>query len=70
MVLTAAIPTEGLEAGDVGTIVPVCEDGKALEVEPLTPDGKMAAVDPVETCQVRPVTSHDIAHAREIAVIA
>lgn len=33
VVLTKPVPAEGLEAGDVGTIVHVYRDGKAYEVD-------------------------------------
>jgi Domain of unknown function (DUF4926) len=38
--LTKPVPAEGLEVGDVGTVVHVCADGKAFEVEFTTLDGK------------------------------
>jgi len=70
VVLTTAVPTEGLEPGDVGTVVHVYKDGRAYEVEFLTLDGHTAAVVTVEACQVRPVTRREITHARELAGIA
>ena len=66
-VLEAAFPKEGLEAGDVGTIVHVYRDGKAYEMEFTTLDGKTAAVVTVEANQVRPIREHEITHARELA---
>lgn len=33
VVLTAPLPMEQLEIGDVGTVVHIYQDGKALEVE-------------------------------------
>ena len=44
VVLTAPVPKEGLEVGDVGTVVHVYSDGKAFEIEFSTLDGKTAAV--------------------------
>jgi hypothetical protein len=44
IVLTERVPAEGLEVGDVGTVVHVYADGKAFEVEFTTLDGKTAAV--------------------------
>ena len=67
VVLTAAFPNEGLEPGDVGTVVHAYEDGKAFEVEVFTLDGETAAVVTVEASQVRPVGERDITHAREMA---
>ena len=49
VVLTAPVPDEGLEPGDVGTVVHVYEDGGAYEVEFVTLDGHTAAVVTVET---------------------
>jgi hypothetical protein len=66
VVLTAPVPDEGLEVGDVGTVVHVYADGKAFEVEFTTLDGKTAAVATVEGPAVRPVTSHEITHSREL----
>ena len=44
VVLKTPVPGEGLEAGDVGTVVHVYKDRKAYEVEFLTLDGRTAAV--------------------------
>ena len=68
IVLNVAVPSEGLEAGDVGTVVHVYRDGLAYEVEFTTLDGKTAAVVTLEADQVRPVGKHEITHARELAV--
>ncbi len=65
--LTAAVPKEGMECGDVGTVVHAYEDGQAYEVEITTLDGRTAAVVTVEASQVRPVGERDITHAREMA---
>ena len=67
VVLTAPVPNEYLEIGDVGTVVHVYQDGKAFEVEFTTLDGHTAAVATVETSQVRPVASREITHARRVA---
>ena len=67
VVLTAPIVHEGLEAGDVGTVVHVYDDGKAFEVEFTTLNGLTAAVTTVEASNVRPVTSREITHARALA---
>jgi hypothetical protein len=68
VVLKAAVPAEGLEAGDVGTVVHVYRDGLAYEVEFTTLEGRTAAVVTVEATQVRPVRRREITHARELAV--
>jgi len=67
VVLKAAVPAEGLEAGDVGTVVHVYRDGLAYEVEFTTLVGKTAAVVTVEAAQIRPVGKREITHARALA---
>jgi hypothetical protein len=67
VVLTSAVPADGLEAGDVGTVVHVYKDGLAYEVEFTTLDGRTAAVVTLEAAQLRPVGRRDITHAREMA---
>jgi hypothetical protein len=66
IVLKAAIPAEGLEAGDVGTVVHIYRDGLAYEVEFTTLAGDTAAVVTVEAGQARPVSKREITHAREL----
>lgn len=66
VVLKAAVPAQGLEAGDVGTVVHVYRDGHAYEVEFTTLGGETAAVVTVEAEQVRPVRKREITHAREL----
>ena len=66
VVLTAHLPAEKLEAGDVGTVVHVYADNLAYEVEFFTLDGNTAAVATVEAAQVRPVSKRDISHVREL----
>ena len=58
---------EGLEAGDVGTVVHIYRDRLAYEVEFTTLDGKTAAVVTLEATQVRPVRQREITHAHELA---
>lgn len=67
VVLIANVPTEGLVAGDVGTVVHIYRDGQAYEVEFFTLEGKTAAVVTLEVSQVRPVGKREITHARELA---
>jgi Domain of unknown function (DUF4926) len=68
VVLTAPVPNERLEIGDVGTVVHVYADGKAFEIEFMTLDGQTAAVATVEASSVRPVTGREITHSRELRV--
>jgi len=67
VVLKVGVPAEGLEAGDVGTVVHVYRDGLAFEVEFVALDGHTAAVVTVQSGQVRPVSRHEIPHARALA---
>ncbi len=69
VVLLTPIASEGLEAGDVGTIVHTYRDGQAYEVEFLALDGHTRAVATVEANQVRAVTGRDMTHAREIQAV-
>jgi hypothetical protein len=66
VVLLTPLAAEGLEAGDVGTIVHVYRDGLAYEVEFVTLDGHTRAVATVEVQHVRRVTRQDMTHTREI----
>ena len=66
VVLLAPVAGDRLEAGDVGTVVHVYSDGGAFEIEFTTLDGGTAAVATVAAANVRPVTSHEITHAREL----
>jgi len=68
-VLTRSLPEEGLEAGDVGTVVHVYSDGRAYEVEFVALDGHTTAVATLEAQQVRPITSRDMTHTREIQAV-
>jgi hypothetical protein len=66
IVLTKPVPAEGLEVGDVGTVVHVYPGGEAFEVEFTTLDGRTAMVATVDAVAVRPVTGHEITHSREL----
>lgn len=66
IVLNAAVPAEGLEAGDVGTVVHVHRDGIAYKVEFTTPEGKTAVVVTLDAVQARRVGRREITHAREL----
>jgi hypothetical protein len=64
IVLKAAIPAKGLEAGDVGTVVHVYHHSASYEVEFTMLDGDTAAVVTGEAAQARPVHKRKITHAR------
>jgi len=66
VVLTEDVAAEGLQAGDVGTVVHVHKDGEAYEVEFMTLTGRTVAVVTLETKQVRPVASRDLSHVRPL----
>jgi len=64
VVLTKAIPDQGLTAGDVGTVVHVHKNGEAFEVGFLTLHGETVAIATLAASQVRPVQKREITHAR------
>lgn len=67
VVLTTDLPEEGLEAGDIGTVVLVHGDAKGYEVEFTTLDGNTFAVVTVLAGQVRPTQAREVAHARMVS---
>lgn len=68
VVLAEDLPDQGLRAGDIGTVVMVHQGGSGYEVEFVTLEGGTVAVVTLTAAQVRPVDSHEIAHARALAV--
>ena len=68
IVLTANLPEEGLEAGDVGTVVHIHRGATGYEVEFMTLTGETVAVVTVLPTQLRPVSKRDLTHVREVAV--
>ena len=67
VVLTESVPTDALQAGDVGTVVHIYRDGEAFEVEFVALNGETAAVVTLERKQLRPVAAREIPHARLLA---
>ena len=67
IVLTQDIPDDGLQAGDVGTVVHIHRDAAAYEVEFITLTGETVAVATVLPSQLRPVSQRDLTHVREFA---
>ena len=65
-VLTASLPEEGLEAGDVGTVVHIHKDAVAYEIEFVTLAGRTIAVATVEASKLRPISERDVSHVREL----
>jgi hypothetical protein len=64
VVLTEDLPAEGLEAGDVGWVVMIHNDGAGYEVEFVTLTGETVSVATVAANTVRPIARKEIAHAR------
>jgi hypothetical protein len=69
VVLTENLSAEGLQPGDVGTVVHVHNWGEGFEVEFMTLTGQTIAVVTLLPAQVRPVARHDLAHVREVALL-
>jgi len=68
IVLLKDLPEDGLQAGDVGTVIHIHRQGEAFEVEFMTLDGGTVAVITLLSSQIRAVSKRDIAHVRELAV--
>ncbi|MCG8350880.1 MAG: DUF4926 domain-containing protein [Chloroflexales bacterium] len=66
VVLTVNMPERGLQAGDIGIVVLVHEEGKGYTVEFMTLSGDTVAVITVFAEQIRPIRANEIAHAREL----
>jgi hypothetical protein len=64
VVLQTDLPDDGLERGDVGTIVNVYGHGDAYDVEFITLVGETITVTTLLADQVRPVRKREITHAR------
>lgn len=65
--LTKDLPSEGLNQGDVGTVVHVHDDGEAFEVEFVALDGEMIALLTLPADTIRTVGPREIAHVRKVA---
>ena len=69
VILTADLPDEGLQSGDVGVVVHVYPNARAYEVEFMTLAGTTIAVATIPAEHVRPVTESDVSHARPLAAV-
>jgi hypothetical protein len=67
VVLKSDLPAEGLEAGDVGTVVLAHEGGRAFEVEFSTLTGDKVSVVTLPVDAIRAVEPTDISHVRVTA---
>ena len=66
VVLTQDMPDEGLQAGDIGTVVHIHQAGAGYEVEFMTLAGETVAIATLLPAQLRPIAKRDIAHVREL----
>ncbi|MCI0336008.1 MAG: DUF4926 domain-containing protein [Acidobacteria bacterium] len=66
IVLTTDLPQYGLQAGDIGTVVLLHQDGAGYEVEFMTLDGETLAVASLYANQVRPIGQREIACVRTV----
>ncbi len=67
VILESDPPQNGLQRGDIGTVVLVHQGDKGYEVEFTTLDGEKVAVVTLPASQVRPAHKREIAHARDLA---
>lgn len=67
VVLTRDLTDAGLKAGDVGVVVHVYDQKRAVEVEVFSLTGETLAVVTAPVDAVRPVGSRDVVSARPIA---
>jgi hypothetical protein len=68
VVLTEDLPEYKLYTGDMGTVVLVHSSNLGYEVEFVTLTGETVAVVSLFSHQLRPVSDHDIAHVRTLAI--
>ena len=66
IVLKEDLPEYGLQAGDLGTVILVHQNGKGYEVEFVALDGESLAVVSLFANQVRPIQEREIAKVRAI----
>ncbi len=56
-----------MEEGDVGAVVHVYAEGRAIEVEFVSGSGSTVAVETLSPTDVRPLGDREILHARALA---
>jgi len=66
VVLTRDLAAEGLEAGDIGTVVHIHGAAAGYEVEFMTLAGETVSVVTLLPDQVRPIARREIAHVRAL----
>lgn len=65
-ILMVDLPNDGLVAGDVGTVVDITTNGKAVTLEFFNFAGETVAVVLVGIEQVRAVSANEVMHARPV----
>lgn len=63
-------PSVGLLKGDVGIVVEIYGNHDGYEVEFMTKEGKTVAVETLEPSEIRPISTRDMLHIREIEQVA
>ncbi len=66
IVFTDDIPAEGLQSGNMGTVVHIHPNAAAYEVEFVTLTDLTVAVVRVLPIRLRPVSRRDLTHVREL----
>lgn len=66
--LTQDIPAEGLESGDIGTVVMVYGQNEGYEVEFVDYDGHTIDLLTLKPGQIRLLSRGDVPHVRRLAV--
>lgn len=69
VVLTEPMAAHNLEAGDIGMIVHVYQNGAAYEVEFVTAGGTTLALLTLTPTAIRAMASREILHVREISAV-
>lgn len=69
VVLTKNIKEYGLKKGDLGTIVHLYSDNKAMEVEFIARSGKTIAVLTLIPKDIRPTAKNEILHVRDFSPV-
>jgi hypothetical protein len=64
VVLTQNLPDEGLQAGDIGTVVHIHAGGAGYEVEFMTLAGETVAIVTLLPNELRAIAPGDLAHVR------
>lgn len=67
VVLTEGMSEEGLQAGDIGTVVHIHPGGAGYEVEFMTLAGETVAITTLLPSQLSAIAPRDIAHVRELS---